>query len=367
MNEVVFVVNSIKQARCIRRIEDFIKNGYTVYVYGFDRSDDKRKLPNLDVVILGKIKNRGNYLNRFLFIREEIKEKVIKKHDKRKTIFYLFNFDVALAFLSVTGFGGVKYIYEVSDLTELTISNKIIRRTLVYLNKKIMINAFENVFTSEGFSDYYFKKQDTVGNITLLQNKLSQKCLELPFPQSRDVDIKKIKIGFTGVIRFETIYNFTKVIADNFLNIEMHFFGIISEKDPFSIKIRDLIENRNNIFFHGPFNNPDDFPEIYSQIDMVLALYTPSLGVKFAEPNKLFEAIFYEKPIIVSESTFLGEKVEKLDVGFVVNGINQNEIRSFLNTLTVELIEKKSKSCKEISKKESIDDPSIFFDKIKKQ
>lgn len=364
MKEVVFIVNSVKQARCIRRIEDFIDNGYNVHVFGFDRGDDKRKLPNLNIKIIGEIENGGSYLKRFFYIRKKIKDNVCMIDNN--IIFYLFNFDIAFAFLTIFGKKRVKYIYEVSDLAELTISNKIIRNLIVFLNRNIMNNAFENVFTSEGFYNYYFGEKE-INNVSLLQNKLNKRCLDLPFPSQRNIETEKIKIGFTGIIRFESIYNFSKVVADSFPNIELHFFGIINNEDSISSKIKDLIDSKNNIFYHGTFKNPDDFPKIYSNIDMVLALYTPSLGVKYAEPNKLFEAIYYEKPIIVSENTFLGEKVKKLNVGFVINAMDLENIKQFLSSLTMSSVKAKSEFIKLIPKHDSIDDTISFFNKLQQK
>lgn len=364
MKEIVFIVNSIKQARCIRRIEDFINNGYIVHVYGFDRDNDNRKLPAFKLNIIGEIENGGSYFKRIFYIRNKIKKHIYEKFNKKETVFYLFNFDVAFSFLSVFGLNKTKYIYEVSDLTELGISNKNIRNVLVSINKRMMRDAFENVLTSEGFYKFYFNEK-IVENVTLLQNKLNKKCTELPFPTKEIKESDKIKIGFTGVVRYESIYNFTKVIGSDFPDIELHFFGIISSDEPYHTKMKKLINNKKNIFYHGPFNNPDDFPDIYSKIDLVLALYTPSLDVKYAEPNKLYEAIYYEKPIIVSKDTFLGEKVEKLNVGFAINPMDFECINKFLSSLTVTSILNKSESCKLLPKDYSIDDSSDFFKKIK--
>lgn len=359
---VIFVVSSIKQARCIRRIEDFIKNGYNIKVYGFARSGDIRALPSFDFVSLGEIENGGNFFKRVLRL-QRIEKRILKENDPATNIFYLFNFDVAIAFLMNTIFRKVSYMYEVPDLQELSIHNKIIRWCVAFVNKKVIMGAYENVFTSEGFAEYYFG-DNVPDNITVLPNKLHTSVRSLEFPHERNINMSLLKINFTGVIRFKSILNFIEVVSESFPNIEVHFHGLYSEQDSSYLETKKIVENSSNIFFHGPFKNPVDLPSIYAESDLVLALYPPTPSVVYAEPNKLYEAIYYEKPIIVSNGTFLGRKVKRLNVGFSIDAMNKKAIKSFLEGLSLEQIENRIRSCKMIPKDASIDDSSVLFKKL---
>ena len=71
--------------------------------------------------------------------------------------------------------------------------------------------------------------------------------------------------------------------------------------------------------FKGEFNNKDK-PEIYKDIDIINALYgNESLEVQTALPNKLYDAIVFKKPMIVSKGTYLSELVEKYKIGIAVD------------------------------------------------
>lgn len=75
----------------------------------------------------------------------------------------------------------------------------------------------------------------------------------------------------------------------------------------------ESLKDINNIFFHGAFKNPIDLPKIYSKIDFIVATYdTTTLNPQYAEPNKIYEAIFFRTPIIVSYNSYLANKVNKL-------------------------------------------------------
>ena len=131
-------------------------------------------------------------------------------------------------------------------------------------------------------------------------------------------------------ISSKNIHNFIKVFLTNFPNHHFHLFGLIGN-DSFS----DVI-NMPNFHNHGPVQNPDDLPSIYTSIDMRLCTYDARMvNVQWAEPNKLYEAIYFEKPIIVSKNTFLQRKVNKLGIGVAIDAMNDDEIIDFIERITV--------------------------------
>lgn len=362
MKEVVFIAGTTKQPRVIRRIKDFIEHGYIVHVFAFEREGDKRQLSDLEMTVLGSIESGNGYISRLKFVRSTIKKEVLPLFKGKNVLYYMFGFDMASACSSLLKKGA--YIFELADLQELNY-NGLLRKFLVAWNRRIMNRSFETVLTSEGFKDYYFGKK-TVDNISVLPNKLNKAVKDLVFPH-KELDINHVKIGFTGAIRFFTVLRFAQVVDKYFPNIELHFYGQCNDLD-IKKDIEDLFDNSNNVFFHGVFKNPDDLPNIYSEVDMILALYpSDKMGVIYAEPNKLYEAIYYEKPIIVSEKIFLGNKVTRLNVGFAIDGLGEDNIKKFLSSLTKERIEEKIEACRKIEKDYSIDDSSAFFDKIGKK
>ena len=98
---------------------------------------------------------------------------------------------------------------------------------------------------------------------------------------------------------------------------------------------------------------------------MVLSTYNVIYeNVRFAEPNKLYEAIYFEVPIIVSKGTYIAEKVERLKVGFAIDPLNVMEIVSFIKSLTVQILNEKRTACAKIDKNQLIDVNTEFFSKL---
>lgn len=351
MKEIVFILSSLNDPHYRKRVEEFVEHGYEVMVYGFKRAD--QKLPELKypVKVLGEIQNR-NFKSRLSLFNKSIKS--IAKECDGKLCFYS-SLDVALfAKLYVKS----PYIYEVCDLTELTISNRCIRNFLSCLNERIITKSQITIITSEGFANYFSNLPSD--KLYLIPNKVSPDIPQYEYKE-RVFDSGKIRIGFAGVIRFESIYHFVKACSEYKNNIELHLYGIYSDADEWSTLIEKIEKDNENIIFHGRFKNPDDLPEIYENIDMVLCAYPPTLGVKYAEPNKLYEAIYFRCPIIVSENVFLGEKVNKLNIGYVIDSMNEASIKRFLGNLKGEEYYKKVEACKSIPQNECLNVNDDFF------
>lgn len=355
--QVVFIVNLLRQARCIRRINDFIDRGYSVKVYGFDRAGDSRQTPNFQYTVLDIIDNKTSYSSRLVMMVQCIRQVI--KNEPSNSLFYLFNLDVALA--STLTFKRFKYCYEISDLMELEQSNLFLLKALTGVNRFLMSRSKVNVFTSEGFLKYYYPKKELAKNV-VLSNKLNRNCLQLPFPPESEFNPSNIKFSFTGALRGESLFRFVKVISDMNMH-EIHLYGIFSD-DKMEPLFKDILNKSGNVFYHGPFKNPADFPDIYKNNNIVICYYYSNKNDVYLEPNKLFEAIFYEKPIVVSNNTFLGDKVRELNVGYVIDGDTEEKIKSFIDQITIENYKEKVLAERRIPKDDSVDNPDLLFKTI---
>ena len=123
--------------------------------------------------------------------------------------------------------------------------------------------------------------------------------------------------------------------------------------------VNDLAKTYTNIIEHGRFKNPDDLDRVYSSFDIVACNYDATgPNERIAEPNKLYEALFYNKPILVSQNTFLGAKVERMGVGYVIDTSNDENIKEFLGNLNYDELKQKAEIEKQIPSRELIEDYS---------
>lgn len=354
----MFIMSSMQDTHALKRIGEFLDHGYMVKVYGFNRSNISIPTENrFPIEVIGNFASERNYLSRLPAMFRAMR--YIAGRHSRDELFYYFGLDIALI---AKIFLRNKYIYEECDLLNAYFKQKVISLPLKWYDRRIMKRSVETVLTSEGFRIYHFG-DDVPRNITVIPNKLNPWCLEtynaVPFYKTVS---DTLRIGFVGMIRAEAVYNFARVFAREFPAHEFHFFGVVSSWTEQQI---ELLEQYPNIRFHGRFINPGDLPDIYAGIDLVLATYdTECENPRFAEPNKLYEAIFYETPIIVSRGTFLADRVLSLNVGFSVDALDDKAVIALISSLTADIIKEKQEACRAIPKADSINDNRPFFQKL---
>ena len=347
--KIIFIVPSITISHYKNRILEFVERGYDVEVYGYERSThSKNKDLPYKYHIIGNIED-GSYIDRINLHRRNFAE-IGKKYRGEKVVYYLCGLDIAMFFTLINP--KATYIYEECDLVHTYTKVKNILR---WIDKRIIKKSLLSVLTSEGFLKYHFGA-NRPDNVCLVENKLNPGILNCKLLEKTKQSEGSLSIGFVGIPRFDSVYNFIDVFCRNYPQYTFHIFG-----GPIPEQFQSLTKY-SNCHFHGFFNNPVDLPRIYSQIDLVLATYDVECdNVRYAEPNKLYESIYFETPIIVSEGTFLSEKVESLGIGFSINPLNEDCIKRFIDNLSLNQVKN---NIARIDKEYSISNNSHLFNKL---
>ena len=357
--KVVFILETIDAPRMMKRINEFISHQYEVEVYGFKHFKEKSLTPpsGFTINVIGEIKH-ANYFLRINGIVSGVR-KVLKATKDRDVLYYIPNVEVAMIFRM---FSSADYVYEESDLKHTYVSSKLVQGLLENVDKRIIRKSVVSAFTSEGFVKYHYG-DNPPQNICYVFNRLNTGILNLPVPEKKAVDINHIKFGFVGKVSFKSIVAFARCIVEKYPQHEMHFYGTSNVK--YEKDVEDL-SARSNMHLHGRFKNPDDLPNIYKDVNIVIALYdVDSLNVLYAEPNKLYESIYYRTPILVSSGTYLAEKVHRLGIGFDIDATDPAKIDSFISELTEQKINEKINNAEKIDRREAVNDNSILFEHIK--
>lgn len=357
---VVFILGSIVNPNSIKRIEEFYERGYAVKAYGFDRSSTVPNKPlSTSIDTIGVFNNSLPYTKRIGIYFKGINR--VLKETPKDSLYYVIGYDVAIVFRLLSR---RSFIYEVPDLVYVEIKNKLVRKICSKIDRHLIENSFITAFRSEGFIKYLFgnNKPD---NVIAITNRLNKNILNIDPVAKRDDDAKALKIGFVGYIRYNAIYNFVKVFCSKYPQYEFHFYGTFTvDRDK---KQFEQLKQFPNCIFHGAFKSPEDLPRIYSGIDLVLSTYDiERTNVLYAEPNKIYEAIFFRTPIIVSSGTFLAEKVNRLNIGFDVDAMNESSIIGLVNNLTSDLLLEKKKSIELIPMSDVINVNDFLFERLSK-
>lgn len=353
--KVVFFVANLT-ARPHRRIQETISHGFAVDVYCLCKEES---IVTPDYVVSYFEENEISHVSYFSRLIHFIPKilNCVKSYDRKKTIFYFFSLNTALASLLLRR----TYVYEESDMLFDRFGISFLRRLVIYINKRIIRRSKLTVFTSQGFAQYYFR-DNYPDNLIFIPNKVNRKCLDLPEWTKNPFDVNHIRFGFVGKLRYITLYNFAEVIATRFPQHEFYFYGKNGE---FKKEDIETLKEKGNVFFHGVFKNPEDLPKVYSHLDFVVATYdTTGINPRYAEPNKVYESIFFRTPIIVSSNSFLETKVRNLKIGTAVNAFDKEEIESTVRAITESSYEGYMRSLMHIDRREAVGDMEELFNRM---
>lgn len=244
-SKIIFIVPSVTNSHYKNRIIEFVENGYEVDVYGFERSTHSKN-KNLPYAyhIIGNIED-GSYINRINIYRKNFSE-LGKKYKGSKVVFYLCGLDIAMFFTLINP--KVPYIYEECDLVHTYTK---VKNILEWIDRRVIKRSLLSVFTSEGFLKYHYGV-NRPDNVCLVENKLNPGILNCKLLEKREYSQDSISIGFVGVPRFDSVYNFIDVFCKNYPQHTFHIFG-----GPITEDFKSLSQY-SNCHFHGFFNNPVD-------------------------------------------------------------------------------------------------------------
>lgn len=322
----VFLVPALSQPRCIKRISSISEMGYNCDVYGYKRGKyDVNEYPSeINVQVLDTVSD-GDYLRKAIKSWKTL-SKVVEKNRGTDVIFYAFGFFQAF----VCAIKRVKYVYEISDIFYAYPRLRRIKGLLRTIDKWLIKKSALTVMTSGGFLEFFNIAENR--KILIVPNKVSAKLTTIP-RSAFNGELSSLRFGYIGSIKYDSIFRFADTIGRYYPNYHFDFYG--SATDDIKVKIDDVVSKYNNVNSHGVYKNPDDLESIYSEIDIVIACYdVNSENERIAEPNKLYESIYFCKPIIVSEGIYLARRVKELDCGFSIDASTVENIRIFIDSLT---------------------------------
>ncbi len=356
MKKLVFLLSAAYDSHYLKKVYACKNNGYDVDVYGFQRDFNLANRIVDEVVVLGYVQNK-NYIKRIGTVYKSINN-VIDLYDDN-AVFYATTFDIAM----VCMVRNVRYIYGISDIVHSSFP-KYLRSIFIWLDQKIIRSSCFTVLTSPAFVDYLRLDSDNKKKCIYLLNKLDISFKNRPRPLIKRYN-GSIVIGYVGNIRYpNSILRLSEIVGLKYPNIKFLYFGNGNKQ------ILDIVNNQcrqfANVEYMGPFRNPEDLDSIYAQIDIVACNYdTTTINERLLEPNKLYESLFYSKPIIVAKNTYLAERVIDIGCGIITDNSEQDIIR-ILSSIDENVINNKSAAARKVETTDLIESYDMFFKRLDK-
>lgn len=224
-------------------------------------------------------------------------------------------------------------IYEVPDLPHLLIdknSNVIISLLQRYLNSlenKCIKFVDLLIVTSPKFTEVRYKNMIADDKIFYFPNVPNLKYF-------RDYDRNKYKhsvftVSFIGAVRYKRqMMNLLECAQRS--SAEYLIAGFESSGN----EIEECAKTISNVRWYGEYRFEKEASKLYAMSDIIYSVYdADSYNVRVALPNKLYEAVFCEIPIIVARGTYLADVVNEWGVGIAVDCNNIDELCNAIEVL----------------------------------
>lgn len=187
---------------------------------------------------------------------------------------------------------------------------------------KIIDNSFFTAISSHGFMDFLS------GNKKIIVNH------NLPFDinatEPQDINGKSvINIGFIGKINYYDENCELISMLKNEFKYQLWYLG--KDENESSLEIYCQTNGITNVSFVGKYINSQK-SELYKNMDIVNAVFgDDTIGKRTLLPTRLYDACLLKKPIIASKNTFLGEVIERYNLGLTIDTDEENTLSELNN------------------------------------
>ncbi|KAB7707380.1 glycosyltransferase [Bacillus aerolatus] len=348
--KITFLLSHFPDPRFVKRIKVANKVGSTQVVYA-ERPNNVFNSDELVEVIGEKNILRSEFSkSRILFLLTFMFTAFNNFNREKPNKIHVGNLDM-LFIVSLYKFlfsKNVEVIYEVADLHKYVYNDSssfkanFFRKFLSFLEKKLLKNVDSLILTSPYFwEDYYQGKIDKEKYILIPNVPDEEYYKDITPPKSSE-----FRIGFIGVVRYkQQLINLLNVCKRK--NVKVMIAG--DGPDYISLK-NEYLEN-DNISFFGKYDYKKDIKKLYESVDIIYSVYDTKIkNVRVALPNKLYEAIVSERPIIVAKDTKLSDCVSKLEIGYNIDASGEEDLEKLFDFLLINPndIADKSNNCKSI-------------------
>lgn len=324
-----------------------------VELLGWDRTCNQKNISNRNVKINDKVFNyhlfcisapQGGGFKKTLLPMLKFWNRVsayLKKYQDKYDVIHFCDFDTAGMAFSFVNLKKAKIVYDIFDYyadshnTPKAISSLIKKRENYIINHS---NAV--ILCSEKRKDQIAPASNK--NTVIIHNAPSQDIkLKKIHIQGNENSLSKAKLVYVGMLSNDRYLKDIGNVIIHHPEVEWHVggFGVLSSY------FEQLAQDYPNIFFYGKLAYSETL-YLESKCDIMTAIYDPNVpNHKYAAPNKFYESLMLEKPVIMMKNTGMDQIVDKYSLGRVID-LNNGDFQSLFGKALLKLSQEKERNSK---------------------
>jgi succinoglycan biosynthesis protein ExoL len=344
---LVYLTPDISDTSTIKRVEEFLAQGYAVTVVGFRRDRYNRDYaPAWPHVVLGYTED-GKYGRRVWAMLVALRALIARRHwFRHASVLYCRNVDqLLLSTLVRTLFcPNALLAYEILDVQPTLTGRGILSRGLRTIERACLQHVRVLVVSSPGFvRNYFLPVQGYRREWFLLENKVHPSVMTIDravTPRHRGARGYQWVVGYVGLIRGnQTLDLMARVAARLRDAVQFKFRGVLTTVDP--NRFAEALAGNPNMVYEGDYVNPRDLGRIYGEIDLAWALDLENVdhNSRWLLPCRFYEAGLYGVPCLAMRDFEVGRLIDGLEVGWTFAEPLEDALVRFFQTLTPDALE----------------------------
>lgn len=336
MAKVIFLLSHVPNPRLLKRVKTLEKKFEVQIIYwnrnlAYAESFSAETMHSVHEIKVTA--PQGNAIARVRPLAKFAFESVQILKREKPNIIHAANLDMLLiaVFYKHAYRNNVRIVNEIGDLPKYTFVKRV--RTPVDLVAKMLQRVESNltksvskiILTSPYFWESYYSSFMDESKYLFIPNAPAKQLFSAYTKRSN----KDFIVGFIGSVRY---VNQLKMLIDvaGLLNDTVRVF--IAGVGPGYEEIKNYVSNKPWVEMYGPYNYQKEIVCLYEKVDCVYSVYDTNLhNVRIALPNRLYEAIVCELPIIAAKDTALGDFIEQNEVGTTVGAEDSESLKSVLS------------------------------------
>lgn len=198
------------------------------------------------------------------------------------------------------------------------------------INTKLFFRAESVVISSPGFKKWLPKNLNTIVNHNINFNELTN---DEKNEASFCFEKKIINIGFIGSVRYLEINKKLIYSLGGNEKFQLFYHG----EGPNTLELRKFIDIMayENVELTGRYN-PKDEGNYYKKNDIINSLWDDKgWNNKTSLANRLYQSVYYAKPLLAYKGTFTGNIIEKYNLGLTIKSFEDldKQIEDYLSKI----------------------------------
>lgn len=332
MQKLAILISHIPGPRILKRVK-YLENDFVITVIYWDRGRSVEETfemnPKNKAIRINIKAPQGRPMARIIPLMKYMFRAVRALQQEKPDLIQADNLDMLLIASVYKHFFDktTKIIYEVVDLNNYAFVKRIkspkdlVARFLQLVEKKLTTSVSKLLLSSPYFWEEYFSKFIDPEKYLFVSNAPSKAL----FQTYRKKERPNFTIGFIGSVRYvEQLKMLIDAVEESGSNIHI----LIAGDGPGYDEIERYCRGKAFVDLYGYYNYEKEIISLYEKVDCIYAVYdTRFPNVRIALPNRLYEAIVCELPIIAAKGTMLGKIIEENQIGITVNSDNKEELK----------------------------------------